>query len=100
MSDDWKRKVINLGYAEKDALLNKNRQTQEARTRWMLGEQHSPVEVSSEMEMGKNGDEIVVGFKSYIVREQLGLLTKLEDEKKSVRWGLLERNDIECYIEF
>ena len=42
MSDEWKRKITNLSYSEKEVLVNMNRATQEKRTKWMLNPEANP----------------------------------------------------------
>ena len=36
----------------------------------------------------------------FVVKEQLGLLTKMEDEKGMCKWAILERNEVDNYIDF
>ena len=59
----------------------------------ILGSESIPCKkIHSEMELSPMGEEIIVGFKKFTVREHLGILSKLEDEKGYCRWAILERN--------
>ena len=54
----------------------------------------------SELELTDINKNVVVGFRSFKVIDRLGILTKVEDEWKLARWAVLERNDIDTYIDF
>lgn len=54
----------------------------------------------SELELTDINKNVVVGFRSFKVIDRLGILTKVEDERKLARWAVLERNDIDTYIDF
>ena len=92
MSDEWKRKIINLSYPEKQVLVGKNRVVQEKRTKWMLSADNEPQNITSELNLSSSGQELIIGFRSFIVKEHLGILTKLQDEKGLCKWAVLERN--------
>lgn len=57
-------------------------------------------EVHSDLEETEIGKEISYGFRSFVIREKLATLTKVEDERGLLRWGVLEKNDIELYCDF
>lgn len=96
-SEEWKRKVLNMSYNEREIVINENKLIQELRTGWMLNE---PIthgqEVYSDLEEAEEGKEVVVGFKNYKVLEHVGVLTKVEAEKQN-KWAIVDKNEIDLY---